>query len=137
MKVRAGLSEPVINKLYGFWCRIRTTGISVEFDDFDDFCQWAAEAGYSDGMRIGRVNANGPWSPDNVVWITKQCEVETDEARAERWDAFVKPIRVQFAEELQKIETIRRQQEKREFFRYEHPDLVREGIVFCGTEKEE
>ena len=49
-------------------------------------------------------------------------------ALAEKWDRMMQPIRERYAEQLQEIES-----SKRIFFRYEHPDLVREGIVWSGS----
>lgn len=45
-----------------------------------------------------------------------------------RW-GMMQPIRKKYAKQLAQIES-----SKRQFFRYEHPDLVREGIVFENSQ---
>jgi hypothetical protein len=41
------------------------------------------------------------------------------------WEKMMQPLRKKYMKQLRQIE-----ENKRQFFYYEHPDLVREGIVF-------
>ena len=134
VKGRAGLTKELTATLYGYWQRINTKGVKVVFADFDDFLDWAIESNFLVGKRIGRIDATGPFSRDNCVWMNKLGEYEeSDEERAARWDALVEPIREQFKDTLAEIEKKKQEEQKQTVFRYEHPDLVREGIVWRGT----
>lgn len=49
-----------------------------------------------------------------------------------KWEKFMGPIRERISEEHR----TQKPQAQRDFFRYEHPDLEREGIVFNGQCKD-
>lgn len=49
--------------------------------------------------------------------------------RARKWESIMQPIRERMSEENK----AQKPQVQRDFFRYEHPDLEREGIVFVGN----
>lgn len=126
-KPRAGLTNAEVLKLSNTWHRIRNTGVMVEFDTFDYFCEWAVKNGYKDGKRLVRLSLTGPYSEDNCVWADpKRTTEETDEERAARWDAFVIPIRERFKDELERIEAEKAERQKITLWQYEHPDRVRE-----------
>ena len=128
------------NVLEYWWRKIRTSEIPNMFDGFQDFASWSLKNGYKYGRRLRRIDNGAEYSPDNMEWVdvnvnSQSNEIEKQKAIAE-WDAFIKPIRKQFKKELEQLqqieeeEKIRQAQQVREFFRYEHPDLEREGIVF-------
>lgn len=122
LTVRRGLTERETAKLYGTFYRIRQMGISVAFDSFDEFCAWAKKAGYKDGLRLVRIRRNGPFSEDNCAW---HKPAETEEEMAERWDAFITPIREHYKAELEQLEQEKARCRKTTVWQYEHPDIIR------------
>ena len=49
-------------------------GIQVcsEWNDFENFHQWAVSSGYKEGVTIERVNVNAGYNPDNCTWISNE-----------------------------------------------------------------
>lgn len=47
-------------------------GITVcpEWEDFNNFYEWAIANGYSQGLSLDRINNNGNYEPDNCKWST-------------------------------------------------------------------
>lgn len=136
------MDESTKNVLAYWWSKIRTDEIPNRFDGFQDFASWSLKNGYKYGRRIRRIDKGAEYSPDNMEWVdvngnSKSNKIAKQKAIA-KWDAFIKPIRKQFKKELERLkqieeeEKIRQAQQVREFFRYEHPDLVREGICFIS-----
>lgn len=83
-------------RLYGIWSHIKTRctnkkydkykyyggkGVSVcsEWDNFDNFKNWALDNGYSEELTIDRINVNGNYEPSNCRWvdIKTQCRNRT------------------------------------------------------------
>jgi hypothetical protein len=98
--------------------------------------------GYKYGRRLHRIDKGREYSPDNMEWVdvdvdSKSSELVKQKAIA-KWNRFIEPIRERYQEELDRLEEIEKQertqkeQPAREFFQYEHPDLVREGICFIS-----
>lgn len=46
-------------------------GISVEFESYKDFIDWALINGYRDGLEIDRRDNDGNYSKDNCRFVTK------------------------------------------------------------------
>lgn len=46
-------------------------GIAVvpEWDDFENFAEWALRSGYETGLSIDRINGDGDYCPENCRWI--------------------------------------------------------------------
>lgn len=108
---------------------IRRSGIPVRWASSWDFIVWSRENGFQYGMQLIRIDESGDWCPENCRWVDvphNPSRQKDREAMAQQWDAFVKPIRKRLAEEAKRLPP------KRETFRYEHPDLEREGITW-GT----
>lgn len=129
-KPRAGFDKKKMDALYHKWGRVKKSGISIEFKDFDEFVNFAAAAGYDYGKKLVRLNRNGPYSQENCVFKSPEESDEYHKMLVSKWESIMSPIRERFKEELAEIE--RRKPKGKQYFRYEHPDLVREGIVFEG-----
>jgi hypothetical protein len=76
------------DKLYSTWVEMRRRcytescdayknygerGITIcpEWDNFNNFREWALISGYEDGLTIERLNVNGNYEPLNCTWIPK------------------------------------------------------------------
>ena len=105
-------------------------GYPVLFETFSDLWNWAIDNGWDYGKRIDRIDEESPWSKENCFIYETTMQEEYRQMLINKWNKMVEPIRERFKEELAEIE--RRKPKPTEFFRYEHPDLVREGIVFEG-----
>lgn len=62
--------------------RYGSRGISIcsDWDDINNFVQWALENGYADNLSIDRINVNGNYEPDNCRWanISVQANNKTN-----------------------------------------------------------
>ena len=69
-------------------------------------------------------------TPEQLAAI-KKAEVKARYERelARKWEKIMGPVRKRISEEHR----TQKPQAQRDFFRYEHPDLVREGIVWSGN----
>ena len=95
--------------------------------DFQEFLEWAKKT-YEPGTALRRIDESKPYGPTNCEWAPMGINERYQAKLAAQWDAAMEPIRKRYAEYLKRI-----QPRKKEYFRYEHPDLVREGIVFEGS----
>jgi hypothetical protein len=124
---RHGFTRDELEILKLRWKMMRHSGYTVEFESFDAFLKWA-RGKFAYGLTMERIDKHEGWYPENIRWYDPHKDKQTLAERrqqAEAWDRMMQPIRKKYAKELAQIES-----RKRQFFRYEHPDLVREGIVF-------
>lgn len=120
------------------WYRIQKTKVPVMFDNLNEFVQWCKDSGYVDGYRLYRIETDLPWKPGNMEWREFHLSPNTLKTHADlikQWDDFIIPVREMLAnlppEEPRPVKVTH----KPEVFRYEHPDLVREGIVFESSRR--
>ena len=121
-----GFDDDAVTVLRYRWNAMRDSGDKVEWECFDDFLRWC-RGKWDYGRLLTRNDPAGPWSAENCRWITKSKDpssLSTMREIAMKWDEIMEPIRKRYRSQLLAA--------KREegVFRYEHPDLVREGIVF-------
>jgi hypothetical protein len=50
----------------------RGIGLSLDFNDFKNFYDWAMSSGYDDTLEIDRINVNGNYEKENLRWVTHQ-----------------------------------------------------------------
>ena len=126
-KPRCGFTADDVYILKLMWRQMQRSGYSIEFESQDAFIQWA-RGKYDHGLTVERIDKHKGWSPGNCRFFDpRKCEKSQEYHRnmAITWEQMMQPLRQKYAKELAAIKACERQ-----FFRYEHPDLVREGIVF-------
>lgn len=130
-KPRYGFSEDEVQVLYLRWAMMQRSGYSVEFDSFDDFLRYA-RGKFEYGLTMERIDNHEGWSPANICWKSNRQKQETDIANRRQqailWEKMMQPLRKKYAEQIANIKA-----NEQRCFTYEHPDLVREGIVWTGT----
>lgn len=109
----------------------------VEFKDFADFFEWSKESGWDYGKRLRRLDQSKGYSRENCIWMDTEKTYKFDETNklARQWDEFVNRVRENL-KNLPPYDPVKQQRNGREFFRYEHPDLEREGIVWQQTSQD-
>lgn len=105
----------------------------VEFKDFDDFFEWSKESGWDYGKKLRRLDHNNGYSRENCIWMDTEKTYKIDRMNklARQWDEFINRVRENL-KNLPPYDPAKQKQNGREFFRYEHPDMVREGICFIS-----
>lgn len=122
------------------------------FASFDAFVLYAAENGYQKGMHLRRKDEKAPHGPGNTYWSNSHLERAERKVKIAADRGIISPYckdcdrpcntfgcpawREYFVKNWnrnihwKKPEPKKPEPNKREVFRYEHPDMVREGIVF-------
>lgn len=129
---RYGMSAEMVDVLSMKYYCYRSQYKNVEFKSLDEFLLWS-RGKYDYGMVLQRKDKDGPISPQNCRWVKViKSEAALSDLRlaAEQWEKFAAPIRKRYAEEIADIHRKQELEKMGAVFRYEHPDLVREGIVF-------
>jgi hypothetical protein len=128
--------------------RWRKIANDCEWETFDDYLQWMVASGWSKGKHLRKRNFDLPHGPQNSIWVTADKEHMAEVASSipnvgnphcdacekngtdacdgygcaewrtyfqENWDRNIhKNVPMQHGD-------------GREFYQYEHPDLIREG----------
>lgn len=125
---------------------------SHEWSCVEDFLKWASESGHVKNSRLYKRDEDQPHGPDNSYWdisdpnktrqkyvgtlkdvcgFCRNCERECPtnamgcnewrEYWVDYWNTYICAVRTKPQPVADKTPMV---------FRYEHPDLVREGIVF-------
>ena len=144
---RCGFTAQEVTILKSKLFKLRQAG-STAWKDLNDFCEWAKKEGYKQGMRIKRRDIYRPHSQENSYFaftgeeqerhatyvdaespFCQSCGVKDCPSKSigcYRWrEYFVKNWNENICNRTKPV--IKTEEP---IFRYEHPDLVREGIVF-------
>ena len=96
-----------------------------EWKNFEEFLRWC-KATYEPGTSLHRIDEVKPYCPTNCEWKPMTNSVQYRKHLADTWDRIMVPIRQRYEKQIREVQGKKAQQ----YFRYEHPDLVREGIAF-------
>lgn len=133
MSKRMQSAEYIYWQLWHRYKRLTETKTNVQFRDVKDFIAWSKQSGYQYGMKLIRLDERKPWSKSNCKWVENEPNSPTSirkrQGLAKQWDEFITPIRERYKGWKPPEPP---QPKGKECFRYEHPDLVREGIVWTG-----
>ena len=147
---RYGLSSDEVMIMKSKFQKVKNGG-GTDWKDLDEFCKWSVQEGYKPGMRIKKQYPFLPHSKENSYFVP------TGEPEADRPETYI-AAESPFCQncEIKDCATVSFGCKKwREYFvknwndnicrrgrpvprpadvvfRYEHPDLVREGIVWAG-----
>lgn len=123
----------------------------AEWEDVYDFMMWARDSGYEKNLNMGKRDKTLPHGPENSFWLEKgyaserylqkirqNCDFCTGcEKRCSVSGLGCKDWRNYFVKNWNEKIYVPPVKpvvyEGPMVFRYEHPDLVREGIVFEGS----
>jgi hypothetical protein len=155
-KERYGISGPDVTHLIRRFYRYF---LDSDWERADDFVKWCSENGWQKGLRLCRLDTSKPHGPDNSYFNNPEMTVKGKQAdirrRKEERKNLVSPFCEGCTEKCREGVGYERWQQyyvtnwnqnisiakpvlkedpgARRVFRYEHPDLVREGIVFEGS----
>lgn len=152
---RYGIDGQSVTNLAARWAR--TIKKDCEWESLDAFLFWCSVSGHKAGLKLGRINQNQPHGPGNSFWydveeleqkrIQEEIEQRTGFCKGckntcpnrgngcDNWKSyFVKNWNdnISTSKKLRRNrpEEIAYEREIQMKFVYEHPDLVREGIVY-------
>lgn len=154
---------PIVNDRYGIpakevlnlGSRFRKQKLIVGFGSFDKFLRFCAESDYKPGMYMLRYNSSEPHSPTNTFfcevkrhpkepmkdhkgsqnWICKGCKEKTCTRPGSGCIKYQKAFVENWNKNIHRKKPVSVDSNKPMVFRYEHPDLIREGIIFVGGTK--
>ncbi|MBO5953462.1 MAG: hypothetical protein J6Q53_05020 [Oscillospiraceae bacterium] len=145
---RYGIPANEVQNLYN---RYKKNHLEEGFGDFDSFVKFASECGYKPFLHLRRYDASQPYSPDNTFFYDRKAHLGFESGSKKlKTSEIVSPYCVgckqkcpasgdgcygwqrYFAQNWNENvrglikEIAPPEPPKREFFRYEHPDLIRE-----------
>jgi hypothetical protein len=123
-KDRYGWDSESVELMYYRYKYLLNKGHQVEWKSFDEFLLWC-KGTWDPGMTLRRIDEELPYGPSNCIWVPMSGSEDYRKRMASKWDSIMAPIRRRYQQEIQEAKN-----RKREYFQYEHPDLVREGIVW-------
>ena len=130
--------------------RFKRQKLRDTFGSFDNFVKFCSEQGYKHGMVMDRYDKEKPHSPDNSFFrekdptkpvarfMTKNREgicsfcKKRCKASGEGCSEYRKKWAENWNKNIHRKITEPKAPNRTMVFRYEHPDLVREGIIFKG-----
>ena len=67
-----GMRQRCMNPKCKNYPRYGGRGITIcpEWDDYENFYEWALSSGYNESLTIDRINVNGNYEPNNCKWST-------------------------------------------------------------------
>ena len=125
-KDRFGWDEESVAHMYYRYQWLVRSGRPMTWQNFDEFLLWC-RGGYEPGKTLRRIDESKPYGPGNCEWVAMNVNEKYRKSLEAEWDAIVTPIRQRYQAQLAEIRS-----RKKEYFRYEHPDLEREGICFTS-----
>ena len=149
---RHGFNSEEVATIYARW---RYLDGQENWGSLDNFCKWLSEVGYKKGMHIRKHDKTQPHSQENSYFQVYSYAADARKAKIQEFRAIksdfcvdcqlkacpnaadgCKPWHDWFVKNWNDKICRRKPDTKPEepmVFRYEHPDLVREGIVFVGS----
>ena len=99
-------NSPIGKSLYKKWLRIHTYDCSPEFKQYETFCQWALETGFTGVETLMRKDRKGPFTKENCCWSIKPPSPAygSDKHWCEQWNKLVNSIRKAYGMEPLKTE---------------------------------
>lgn len=142
-KERYGLEPLDIRRLKRMWNEKIVHDTTWEC--FDDFVLWGSYFGYAKGLELLKRNQREPHGPENsYFWVAGDPQTEVEEEPTESrycngctkncansmgcadWkNWFVK----NWNEKISRSPKLKKERPVRVTWKYEHPDLIREGLV--------
>ena len=116
-----------VENMYNRWMYLVKAQKPTDWKNFEEFLRWC-KATYEPGTSLHRIDEAKPYGPTNCEWKPMTNSVQYRKHLADQWDRIMYPIRQRYEKQIREVQEKKTQQ----YFRYEHPDLVREGIVW-GT----
>lgn len=127
-----------------------------EWATFDEFLMWASKSGYQSGLRLVRRDKTKPHGPSNSMFSSRKMIKDACRKRATERKTNASPFCDGCTGEcsnsavgckiwkslwiknwnkniyIPPVEPLREDPNEKKYFRYELPDLVREGILWTG-----
>ena len=120
-----GFDTDAVNHMYYRYHWLVKNEKPMVWESFNDFLRWCQGTWYP-RTTLHRIDDSKPYGPGNCEWLPMCSSEKYKKELAAQWDKIMQPIREQY-----RMQIAEAQANAKEYFRYEHPDLVREGIVWA------